>query len=308
MTSPAREVEVDAAHRGDVAVPHDDAAGPQRRSARARRPGRGRRHGRRSSESRSAPALPAGVADRQRQRRPARQPAELDDRRRDRGGGEHRGGRAVGDRAVAGEVDDAVGVLHDPFEPVLGEHDGDAEVVHEPGDRGQHLLGRGRVERRGRLVEHEHRGDGRSAPSRSRPAAAGRPRARATARRRSSARPSRSSVSSTRLRITSGGRPSCSMRVGELVLDGVGDEAGQRVLADDADEVGQLARRMVARCRDRRRVPRPASVPPVKCGTSPLIAPSSVDLPAPVRPTTRHSSPSSMRRLTSRSTGRVASG
>ena len=34
--------------------------------------------------------------------------------------------------------------------------------------------------------------------------------------------------------------------VGELLLDGVGDEAGQRVLPDHADHVGQLARRMGA--------------------------------------------------------------
>ena len=32
--------------------------------------------------------------------------------------------------------------------------------------------------------------------------------------------------------------------VGELLLDGVGDEAGGRVLADHADEVGELARRV----------------------------------------------------------------
>ena len=34
--------------------------------------------------------------------------------------------------------------------------------------------------------------------------------------------------------------------VRELVLDDVGDEAGERVLADDADDVGELARRMGA--------------------------------------------------------------
>ena len=34
--------------------------------------------------------------------------------------------------------------------------------------------------------------------------------------------------------------------VGQLVLDDVGDEAGQRVLADDADDVGELARRVGA--------------------------------------------------------------
>ena len=41
--------------------------------------------------------------------------------------------------------------------------------------------------------------------------------------------------------------------VGELVLDGVGDEAGQRVLADVADDVGEFARRGGCGCRGRRR-------------------------------------------------------
>ena len=43
--------------------------------------------------------------------------------------------------------------------------------------------------------------------------------------------------------------------VGELVLDHVGDEAGQRVLRDDADDVGELARRVQRGCRGRRRSP-----------------------------------------------------
>ena len=46
--------------------------------------------------------------------------------------------------------------------------------------------------------------------------------------------------------MTSAATPRDSIAVGELVLDGVGDEAGDRVLADEADDVGQLARRMVA--------------------------------------------------------------
>ena len=51
---------------------------------------------------------------------------------------------------------------------------------------------------------------------------------------------------------------------------------------------------------------RPASVPPVKCGTSPLIARSNVDLPDPVRPITSASSPSGTVKLTSRSAGSAA--
>ena len=48
-----------------------------------------------------------------------------------------------------------VGEGQHPLEPVLGQHHRDVEVVDQPGQRGQHVLGRGRVERRGRLVEHQ---------------------------------------------------------------------------------------------------------------------------------------------------------
>ena len=113
---------------------------------------------RRASRSRSGAGPPPGVADRQRQRRPAGEPAELDDRRRHVRGRQHVGRRAVANPAVGADREHPVGVLHDPLEPVLGDQRGDAEVVDEPGDRGQHVLGRGRVERRGRLVEHEHLG------------------------------------------------------------------------------------------------------------------------------------------------------
>ena len=41
--------------------------------------------------------------------------------------------------------------------------------------------------------------------------------------------------------------------VRELFFERVGDAARERVLADDADDVGQLARRMGSRCRGRRR-------------------------------------------------------
>ena len=46
--------------------------------------------------------------------------------------------------------------------------------------------------------------------------------------------------------MTSGGDGELLHAVGELLLDRVGDEAGQRVLPDDADDVGELARRVVA--------------------------------------------------------------
>ncbi len=70
------------------------------------------------------------------------------------------------------------------------------------------------------------------------------PESSRSGRSRSSARPSRSSVSSTRLRITSWRQRELLHPVGELLLDGVGDESRERVLEHDADHIGQLARRM----------------------------------------------------------------
>ena len=72
-----------------------------------------------ASSSREAPRS-RGRANRKRKRRPAREAAELDDRWSDARAGQDVIGVAVLDGAVAGQVHDAVGVLHDPFEPVLG--------------------------------------------------------------------------------------------------------------------------------------------------------------------------------------------
>ena len=112
----------------------------------------------RSAGARAAPARRRrGVAHRQRQRRPprdagrARRPAA----RRRRARASVRASPSV-TATVAAEVHDPVGVLHDALEPVLGDDDRRPEVVHEPRDRGEHLLGRGGVERGCRFVEHEH--------------------------------------------------------------------------------------------------------------------------------------------------------
>ena len=143
------------------------------------------------------------------------------------------------------DVHDGVGVVQHPLDPVLGHDHGDGEVVHEPGDGGEHLLGAGGVEGRGRLVEQDDarvRGEHRPMATR----CCWPPDSSRSGTSRSSAMPSRSSVSSTRLRIVAGGRPELLHAVGELLLDGVGDEAGERVLADDADEVGEVAGPVVA--------------------------------------------------------------
>ena len=65
------------------------------------------------------------------------------------------------DGAIARQVQRAVGVLHHPLQPVLGQHHGDPEVVHQPRDGSQDFLGRGRIERRGRFVQHQNSGMGR---------------------------------------------------------------------------------------------------------------------------------------------------
>ena len=159
---------------------------------------------------------------------------------------EHRFGQAVGDPTVAAEMHDAVGVLHDAFEPVLGDDDRRPEVVHEPRDRGEHLLGRGGVERRCRFVEHEHarvRGQHR----------ADRDALLLTARQRAQRAVAQLGQSEQVERFLDAlahhvGREGELLHpVRELFLDRVGDEARERVLADDTDDVGELARWMRAR-------------------------------------------------------------
>ena len=141
-------------------------------------------------------------------------------------------------------MDHPVGELGDPLEPVLGEDDGHPEVVDEPGDGGEHLLGRSGVEGRGGLVEHED------------------PRVRGEHR------PDRHPLLLTpgELEQRLGpqvGEPEQVERllhplahhlrrhgqllhaVGELLLHRVRHEPRQRVLSDDAHDVRELARRVV---------------------------------------------------------------
>ena len=138
-----------------------------------------------------------------------------------------------------------VGVLHDPLEAVLGHHDGDAEVVDEAGDGGEHLLGGRRVERRGRLVEHEdarvggeHRADGDTLLLPARQRAQG---AAAQVGDAEEVERLLDPLAHHRLR-----HRELLHGVGQLLLHGVGDEAGQRVLAHHAHHVGQVAGRVVA--------------------------------------------------------------
>ena len=241
------EIDVDVSHRGDRSVAHDEPAPAQRHDARL--VGRfGCRAGRLDAvevgDERGGPT--ARVADRQGKRRPTRPAAELDDRRRDGRVHEDLAGLAVLDRSVAGEVHDPVRVLDHPFEAVLRHHDGDTEVVHETRDRREHLLGARRVERRRRLVEHQHLGV----------------RGEHCADRRSLQLPGRQLVQRAVPEVRQPeqverlldalahhrrGDRELLHAVRELFLERVRDAPGDRVLRDDADEVCELARWVRAR-------------------------------------------------------------
>ena len=118
------------------------------------------------------------------------------------------------------------------------------EVVHQPGERGQHLLGRGRVERRGRLVEHEQpRVHGQHRADRDPLLLPAGERAQVAGAQVGDAEQVEGLLDPAAHGV--GGQAELLHAVGELLLDGVGDEAGGRVLPDVPDDVGALARRLV---------------------------------------------------------------
>ncbi len=132
------------------------------------------------------------------------------------------------------------------------------------------------------------------------------PESVAIGRSRSSARPSRSSVSSTLRRITSGARPSDSMPYASssstVSVTKWASGSWPTVPTRSASSRGLWVR--VSRPPT---VTRPRSVPPVKWGTRPDTAPSSVDLPTPDGPTRSTSSPSGTVRSTPLIAGAAAS-
>ena len=145
-TSPRLQRQVDAAKRGYGAVRHDEPASPREFrvkrlddfSAGVRSASRRRRRVRASSR----------IAYGQRQRGQSRDPAELDYGRRDRRHRHDLGGVTNDERgAGAAEEDDTVGVLHHTLQPMLGQQHRHAQVVDEPLQCGQHLLGGLRVQR-----------------------------------------------------------------------------------------------------------------------------------------------------------------
>ena len=161
----------------DDAVPHHADPRARRRAPAASEPGGGGevvggRSGR-AVARRGRAARRASRTDSGRGSQPSRTPSSTTGgRRRDAG---HRDGgvERTGDPPRV-DQQHGVGVVHDAFEPVLGDHDRRADVVHQAVQDRQHLLGRDGVEGRGGLVEHQHPGRGRPRPPRSPPAAAGR--------------------------------------------------------------------------------------------------------------------------------------
>ena len=146
------QAQVDVAHREDAAVGHGHA----RRLEPDLPVGGGSGVGRGGQGE--VTGTPPGVAHGERERLPAGRPAELDDRRDDRRVRQHLGRLADQEPAVAGEQRDPVGERQHPLEPVLGQEHRQPGVVHEAGQRRQHVFGGRRVERGGGLVEDEQPG------------------------------------------------------------------------------------------------------------------------------------------------------
>ena len=143
-------------------------------------------------------------------------------------------------RAGARHQHDPVGEGQDALEPVLGDEHRQAEVVDEARQRVEDLLGRGRIEGGRRLVEDQH------ARRRGQHGADRHPLLLPAGER--AQRPVPQLVKSEKVdRVLDApahglGRDTEVLHgVRQLVLHPLGDEAGQRVLADVAHDIGQLA-------------------------------------------------------------------
>src|ERR1035437_5812886 len=161
-------------------------------------------------------------------------------------------GGGTGDVAIAGAgraraalpVLDAAppgGVLDDPFEPVFGKQNGQAQVVDKAGKCGQHLLGCDRVERRGRFVQYQdpwvcgqHASDGHAL------LLSARERAQGSLTHLGKAEQVQCLLDTASHDVTvdtEGLHP-----VGELLLHRVGHERRRRVLTHNADDVREVTR------------------------------------------------------------------
>ena len=132
----------------------------------------------------------------------------------------------------------------DPLEPVLGEQDGDAEVVDQAGERGEHVLSGGGVERGRRLVEDEQaRVHGEYGADRHPLLLATREGAEVTTAELGDPEQVERLLDPAAHRVRR--EAELLHAVGQLLLHGVGDEAGERVLPDVPDHVRTLARRVL---------------------------------------------------------------
>ena len=185
------------------------------------------------------PACLPRVSHRQRDGRPTLRLRELHDRWGERGLREDLGGRAIEGRAVATEEHDTIAVMDHTFEAVLRDDDGHAQVVDQSSHRRENVFGRGRVERRGRLVEHEHsrlRGEHRA--DRDPLLLAAREVAQRTRAQVGDAEQVEGLLDPLAHHV--GRQAQLLHRVGELLFDGVGDEARERILSHVPDDLGHV--------------------------------------------------------------------
>ena len=206
--------------------------------------------------SRSGGGAPAGVAHGQRQRRPAGEPAELDDGRRDRRG---RAGRPPGcpTRPVARRR--ARSTTRSAYCTTRSSRCSASTTVRprswtsrcrvastsSAASGSSAEVGSSSTSTRGCVVSTDPIATRCCCP----------PDRSASGRLRTLGQPEQVEGLLDPLAHHVGGQPERLHAVGELVLDGVGDEPGQRVLPDEADDVGEVARPVGRGCRGRRRRP-----------------------------------------------------
>ena len=211
----------------------------------------------------------------------------------------------VADEPTAGQREHPVGRLEAAFEAVLDQHDRRPPLLVESPQERDQLVGRDRVELRGRLVEEDHL---RPAGQRRRE---GDPLLLAAAQL--TRRPLEQAFDAQRERrlLDPPGdprRPVAAIleRKGELGSDRPHQDLRLRVLEQGPRDRGH-APGPCSRVSSPPTVTRPAKSPPWKCGTRPQAARSTVDLPDAERPATTQNSPGSIPKLSSRRTGVAAS-
>ncbi len=231
------QLEVDPAHRG---MATEDDAHVARRHQRVARGAR-RRLGRWWQVDRLPNRAATGIAHGQRQRCPSERAPEPGDGRCARVVAEH-GVDGVGptDPAAVDE-DGTIGERRGALESVLGEHDGGAEIVVESHERGQHVVSALGVELRRRLVEHQRlrTGGQRAGDHAPLPFTAREGRRVAVAEVGDPERVEHLLDAPAHRLLR---EAEVLEHEGEVALDVVDDELRLRILRDETDDVGELAR------------------------------------------------------------------